>query len=804
MKTLNTNSPGFVPLNLPKYILLIFIFLIAGLPQMGYSLNSTDYTNVPDWAAKPEGYLTGDMVKYKGNVFQASFWASEPGVGDAANNGWRFYDELYDQTAHTPTQQAKIIAYIPTWRKQTGFNYANDEMYKYITHGIIAFLMFSETNPGEFEPASVNDVDAILTDVVNTGHPNGTRISIALGGATDFGFLNLITMIGNDPASPLLDLAVRNIVNFVQVNSLDGVDLDLECWWGKPGEKDQGGRPKSDGPHPAGRGLALFAQRLKQAMPGKLVSATVFGTSWYGNNYDPKMADYVDWLAVMTYDLTGSWNASPVGPQSALFKIRNQESYANEQQGEWPGGGAVNNPVLSVEDTLWYWTNPQYVNWQGAGQNVPRNKIAAGVPLYGYDFAYGKDPDDLSGEVPPGYKVVQYKDILAEYPSASTADNGNIKVPGSTQRPPFISASGEYPFAHNIYLETPDTAVTKLNFLKGIGTQGVIIWELSNDVWEDNTSIIKALYRNSGNPTVRPPISNLAGHLLNLESQPTQPPLGNNTRYIVSNKDTAKFDQLDFSLDPGQKTIFVIHGWNSNPGTFTNRQLDVKLQAAYPNANIIMVDWSAAANSTDYLYVSRQVPYVANALSDVFIKLGIDPNKTIVIGHSLGAHIAGFASEKYEQKTKNKIGEIVGLDPAAPFLNIETSGLNSTQAQRVVAIHSSNSLTGGAFNDGYGNYGSIGTLDIYIKKGFYVYGADISNPNNHGLAIDVYENLVYGQKYPGVNTWAYTPDDNNIVRRLMVGVFPDSYFKDTFDLGWLDNPALKGQYTIDYARPILN
>ncbi|AFZ05556.1 glycoside hydrolase family 18 [Oscillatoria nigro-viridis PCC 7112] len=466
---------------------------------------STDYSNVPDWVAKPEGYPTGSMVKYNGNIFYANFWASEPGVGDADHNGWRFYDELYDQTPHTPTAQAKIIAYIPTWRKKEGFNYANDEMYRYITHGIVSFLMFSEVNLGEFEPKSLDEVKAILSDVVNTGHRNGTRISIALGGAVDYGFLKLMTDIGNNPDNPLLDRAVQNVVNFVNSNNLDGVDLDLECWWGKPGEQDQGGRPKGDGPHPAGSALTLFAQKLKQAMPDKLVSAAIFGTSWYGNNYDPKLADYVDWLGIMTYDLTGSWNSSPVGPHTTLYKIRNQESYVEEQQGEWPGGGIVNNPILSVEDTLWYWTNPLFVNWQGAGQNIPRNKIAAGVPIYGYDFAYGKDPDDLSGQVPPGYKSIRYKDILAQFPDAHTAANGNIKVSGSTPRPPFISASGNYPYTHNIYFETPDTAVSKLNFLKDVGAQGVIIWELSNDVWEDNKSIIKALYQNSGNPE-KPPL----------------------------------------------------------------------------------------------------------------------------------------------------------------------------------------------------------------------------------------------------------------------------------------------------------
>jgi GH18 family chitinase len=500
---------------------------------------STDYPNVPEWVSKSEGYQTGAMVKYKGNIFSANFWASEPGVGDAEKNGWRFYDELYDQTPHTPTQQAKIIAYIPTWRKEEGFNYANDEMYQYITHGIIAFLMFSEINLGEFDPNSVNDVYATLSDVVNTGHRNGTRISIALGGASDYGFLNLMTSIGNNPANPLLDRAVQNVVNFVNSNNLDGVDLDLECWWGKPGEKEQAGRPKSEGPHPAGYALTLFAQKLKQAMPDKLVSAAIFGTSWFGNNYDPKIADYVDWLGVMTYDLTGSWNQAPVGPHTALFKIRNQESskirnqefyqesFIQEQQGEWPGGGLVNNPILSVEDTLWYWTNPLFVNWQGAGHKIPRNKIAAGVPIYGYDFAYGKDPDDLSGQVPPGYKSIRYKDILAQFPDAHTAANANIKVSGSTPRPPFISASGDYPYTHNIYFETPETAVTKLNFLKDVGVQGVIIWELSNDVWEEGKSIIKALYRNSGNSASRTSITGLqirtglqiAGGILGTKSQ---------------------------------------------------------------------------------------------------------------------------------------------------------------------------------------------------------------------------------------------------------------------------------------------
>jgi len=498
---------------------------------MGFS---SDYPDVPDWVAKPEGYQEGAVVKYKGNIFRAAFWASEPGVGDANSNGWRFFDELYDRTPHEPTGQAKVIAYIPTWRKAEGFNYANAEMYRYLTHGLISFLTFHETRLGEFDSASVREVTSVLPDVVRTGHAHGTKIMIALGGANDYGFLNLMTAAGNNPGLPQLDQAVSAVAAFVTVNNLDGVDLDLECWWGKPGDVDQGGRAKSDGPHPAGRALVEFARRLRESLPGKIVSAATFGTSWYGNNYDPALADHVDWLAIMTYDLTGSWDKSPVGPHSAVRAIRAeststirkadvyQESYLPDQQGAWPGGGPADNPILSVEDTFWYWTNPMFVNWQGAGQNFPRNKIAAGVPVYGYDFAYGKEPDDVTGLIPNGYKAVRYKDILADFPDANNATDANIKVPGSTPRPPLAEPlpPGMYPYAHNIYFETPGSAVAKLNFLKDVGAQGVIIWELSNDVWDDGKSIIKALYRASGNPEIPPvlpseqPIEEVPGQYL--------------------------------------------------------------------------------------------------------------------------------------------------------------------------------------------------------------------------------------------------------------------------------------------------
>jgi GH18 family chitinase len=396
---------------------------------------SKDYSDVPAWEDKATGYKTGEKVKSEGNIFLAKFWArSNPKDGIDPNlEGWRLYDELYDVTTTKKTERANIIAYIPTWRKKEGFKYDNEEMYRYITHGVIAFLMFSESKVGEFDSKSLNDVNRIISDVVYIGHTNNTKILIALGGATDYGFFQLMERIGNNPADPILGQTVQKVVDFVKSNNLDGVDLDLECWWDKNSDasKDQGGRPKSEGPHPAGRGLTEFAKQLTKAMPDKIFSAALFATSWYGNNYDPELVKYLDWVGIMSYDFTGSWNASPVGPHSALGQIRKQEPYIEEQQGEWPGGGNANNPIGSVEESLWYWTNPFFTNSQGKGQNFPRNKIAAGVPIYGYDFAYDKEPDDLSGQIAPGYKNIRYKDILSQFPDAPTAANARTYATGT-------------------------------------------------------------------------------------------------------------------------------------------------------------------------------------------------------------------------------------------------------------------------------------------------------------------------------------------------------------------------------------
>ncbi len=68
-----------------------------------------------------------------------------------------------------------------------------------------------------------------------------------------------------------------------------------------------------------------------------------------------------------------------------------------------------------------------------------------------------------------------------------------------------------------------------------------------------------------------------------------------------------------------------------------------------------------------------------------------DPKKFILIGHSLGAHIMGFAGSYINETLKKAVGIITGLDPARPcFVDRQKKyRLDPTDALLVEAIHTS-------------------------------------------------------------------------------------------------------------------
>lgn len=432
------------------------------------------------------------------------------------------------------TGKQRLIGYLPYWA--TGFNYKTWDP-SVVTHINIAFNQFKQNNSNylstdfasiAFNASDNRKVDSILFDntLLARAHAKGVTVSVAIGGATDYAFLWLMTHYVNNDAK--MEEIATFISNYVQTKGLDGVDLDMECWWQDgaiAGTTDQGGLVRGDkwggadpGPHPAGLGLKQLAQKLRAKMPTKLISCAVFATAYYGNNYDDGMAQYMDWIGLMSYDFTGSWNTSPIGPHASLYKV------AQGYQGQSDA-----NPIYSVQDALEYWMGMAPPAWNhDGGFNVPKAKLVFGVPLYGYDLATRK-PDNGNGFV-----ALKWNEIVAAYPNAANSfDPLDTKILNG-----YIGSN-----AKKIYYDTPKAAAAKITYSKTYGHQGVILWELTGDTpYNGGNSILKALNDALGN-TITTDIdrTNISPSALLIHPNPSS----ESCRVLLAGTDDAVFTLTD-------------------------------------------------------------------------------------------------------------------------------------------------------------------------------------------------------------------------------------------------------------------
>lgn len=87
--------------------------------------------------------------------------------------------------------------------------------------------------------------------------------------------------------------------------------------------------------------------------------------------------------------------------------------------------------------------------------------------------------------------------------------------------------------------------------------------------------------------------------------------------------------------------------------------------------NVIAVDWSGGGKTINYQRAKANTRIVGATIGLLISKLKkLYPNANLtsfhLIGHSLGAHVMGFAGRNVTQLTGEKIGWITGLDPAGP------------------------------------------------------------------------------------------------------------------------------------------
>lgn len=86
-------------------------------------------------------------------------------------------------------------------------------------------------------------------------------------------------------------------------------------------------------------------------------------------------------------------------------------------------------------------------------------------------------------------------------------------------------------------------------------------------------------------------------------------------------------------------------------------------------------------------------PHVANLIQFLIEYGNLNIDDTVLIGHSLGAHIVGIAGKSLKN---HKLPKIIGLDPASPLFSLDNvdKRLDKSDAHYVEIIHSNAGFLG--------------------------------------------------------------------------------------------------------------
>lgn len=170
---------------------------------------------------------------------------------------------------------------------------------------------------------------------------------------------------------------------------------------------------------------------------------------------------------------------------------------------------------------------------------------------------------------------------------------------------------------------------------------------------------------------------------------------------------------FDFGFNDSIGVVMIFHGWGeSHLKKWVSDLSNALLNRT--NTNIIVVDWYEGSDEFNYLkavqntrVVGREVALFIKSLSE---QSSISLSRFHLIGHSLGAHVAGYTGEYL-----SGIGRITALDAAGPAF--EGTGpecrLDESDALFVDAIHTDAPPNG----EGVGISQRIGHCDFYPNGG---------------------------------------------------------------------------------------
>lgn len=266
---------------------------------------------------------------------------------------------------------------------------------------------------------------ALYPDLITAAHNNGVKVLVSIGGyGTSTQNTGFKTMVNSTAARAAF---ITNLVNFIKANGYDGADFD----WEYPASGDKAN-------------FTALLTDLRTAFNSNnipLMTAAVYNSPSAG--YDvPKLNTLLDWIGIMTYDFTGSW--------------------------EQPGTRLINNSALYSTSQQSYSIDKSVNAWVSGGMS--KAKVCAGMPFYGYLM----NAPDMYGSITTtsGAKALSYNTISSSYLNNSgwqyTFDN-NTKTP-------YLRNS-----AQTQVISFDDTTSTRMkcDYINAKGLAGAIIWKIA-------------------------------------------------------------------------------------------------------------------------------------------------------------------------------------------------------------------------------------------------------------------------------------------------------------------------------------
>ena len=222
-------------------------------------------------------------------------------------------------------QTAKVVGYFPTYR----FNLYNSIDFCKLTH-----LNLSFANPDSVGNLKINNFSTVANTAKQKNPDIIICVSLGGGGVSDLVaayWANLIDIPAKRSAF------ISKIIDFVQLNNLDGVDFDIEWKVVTSGYSD-------------------FVIQLNDSLKNydKLFTVALPGTHRYPQITNNVLAVF-DFVNIMAYSETGPWSPNNPGQHSSFD---------------------------FAQRAIVFWKN----------HGVPSEKLILGVPFYGFNF---EDPNNV-------------------------------------------------------------------------------------------------------------------------------------------------------------------------------------------------------------------------------------------------------------------------------------------------------------------------------------------------------------------------------------------------------------------------